>query len=661
MLKYFFLIILCSVISFSQRDVKDFAIHLTAKIDSSNNYKIELNWQHDPQAIYYTVYRKGLNDKKFELVHEIDDNVDSFVDSSINFQKDRIYEYKVDKYGEWLNPNSNKEEDFMGWGYISVGIEYQQKQIFDKILLLVDEFIYGQLESEINAFKKDLIADRWDVLIKTVPREENFDFEKVSQTKELVLNVYETNPDLRTILVLGRVPIPFSGFYTPDGHAPDNRGAWPCDSYYADVDGIWSDDTISAFVPNFEWHTNTKGDGKFDNNFIPSDIEFEIARIDFFDLPFFEDDEITLFRKYFQKNSEQRHGRIDHPKEAIIDDGFEFAHNEMFASSPWMNFSAILGRESISYNIGMRSVLQERKFMLTSAIASGAISNIYLRAYAPDYAENNQYGIIGQFFGSYAIEWFTTNNMLRSALASQPSFLASYWGCRPYWYLHHMGLGKTIGYSYKLSHNNEGLYESNQDEDHLRQVHVTLQGDPTLRLFRNPPPQNVVAFYNPNAEPDRVRISWDRNSPNEKYFVYYSEHLDSTFRRLNTFPINDNEFFHFGVEQEAGHWFVSSLLLENVNSGSFWNESIGSWADVVSSIDEILFESYYDRFTNKLITDFKTGNEIRIFNSLGIEVVQGEVDSHGEFQINQNLPPGPYFIKSVNGAKHQFSKFMISL
>ena len=68
--------------------------------------------------------------------------------------------------------------------------------------------------------------------------------------------------------------------------------------------------------------------------------------------------------------------------------------------------------------------------------------------------------------------------------------LASAWGGRPHWFFHPMGLGEPIGVAAKLSQNNRSLYAGQNFG--TRYTHVTLLGDPSLRMHPVIPPASVA-------------------------------------------------------------------------------------------------------------------------------------------------------------------------
>lgn len=70
--------------------------------------------------------------------------------------------------------------------------------------------------------------------------------DKVTNVKSKIKTWADTRQDSNLVVfLLGRVPVPYSGDIAPDGHQNDHRGAWPCDGYYACLEGIWTDNTVN--------------------------------------------------------------------------------------------------------------------------------------------------------------------------------------------------------------------------------------------------------------------------------------------------------------------------------------------------------------------------------------------------------------------------------
>jgi hypothetical protein len=106
---------------------------------------------------------------------------------------------------------------------------------------------------ELQQFERDLIGEGYRVVLQTVdrvpvPRVRPADTNPatiqalfgpwksaVIGVKNSIRAAYATNPDLRNIILVGHVPVPYSGKDPSDGHdniAPyEHQGAWPADVF----------------------------------------------------------------------------------------------------------------------------------------------------------------------------------------------------------------------------------------------------------------------------------------------------------------------------------------------------------------------------------------------------------------------------------------------
>ena len=201
------------------------------------------------------------------------------------------------------------------------------------VLLLIDSRIQDSLITSINRLKNDLYNEGWDVMQLIVDKNAT-----VPQVKDLILNQKALNPKLKTLFIIGHVIVPYAGNDAYDGH-PDHIGAWPADSYYADLDGTWTDDSVDNTDAGRTENKNSIGDGKFDQAYIPSDLELEVGRVDFFNMPAFSKNEIQLLRQYFDKDHKFRTGQIKARRRGVVLDNFNF-QNEGFAQSGYRACSA---------------------------------------------------------------------------------------------------------------------------------------------------------------------------------------------------------------------------------------------------------------------------------------------------------------------------------
>ena len=85
-----------------------------------------------------------------------------------------------------------------------------------------------------------LTGDGWTVIRRDVSRTDS-----AANIKSVIQSEYARDPArVRSVFLFGHIPVPYSGNLNPDGH-PDHQGAWPTDAYYGDMDGTWTDNSIS--------------------------------------------------------------------------------------------------------------------------------------------------------------------------------------------------------------------------------------------------------------------------------------------------------------------------------------------------------------------------------------------------------------------------------
>ena len=212
-----------------------------------------------------------------------------------------------------------------------------------KVLLVVDNRFQSLLASHLTQFKQDLIGDGWQIQ----GNEFVSSTDPVTSVKQKIVNAYAaSSQQLKSVILIGHVPVPRSGdaVHQGDGHSGlgDNHGgAWVADSYYGDMTTYaanqgWTDATVTVTqaiqgLRDIE-NQNTPGDGKFDQRFIPSDIELPVGRIDFNKLgttigivqtqfPGLSatQAEAYLLQRYFQKDHDYRLRLFEAARVARID------------------------------------------------------------------------------------------------------------------------------------------------------------------------------------------------------------------------------------------------------------------------------------------------------------------------------------------------------
>ncbi len=542
---------------------------------------VYLSWEPDSNAKEYIIVRKLKEAPKFiDTLAVLNSMAISYIDENVS--EGVSYEYGIFRNAEFLYEEGGETKTFyyQGYGYINVGIELEAVEKRGNVLLLVDNTVAPLLQDKLERFKMDLAGDGWGVIAYEVPRAERFNPKAVRNVKELILNTYHRlNTDLRTVVLFGRVPVPYSGNYAIDGHFEDHSGAWPTDVYYGELNGRWTDDSTTYNVTGYEPRIyNIPYDGKFDQTIVPTEIELEVGRIDMLGLKYYEDDEnsrseIDLLEIYLDKNHDYRHKKIQTPHRAIIDDRWGLVTSEAWGANPLSNFTSLLGKSNVETG-RIRSKLEEEGYLFLWGGSQGAFNNLWDVAYAHEYAAGNQYGVFTFYFGSLFADWDVRDNMLRSAIASSPSILTSAFMGRPFWFIHHMGLGGTIGYSTIVTQNNFSTYPSTAAEGR-RSNHIALIGDPTLRMHIVEPPSSLSAVESGEV----INLSW--LLPSEiplGYHIYRSANAYGPYIRLNEEITTENQFAD--IEPLGGHavYMVRAIVLEEAASGTYYNLSQGIFA-----------------------------------------------------------------------------------
>ena len=151
-----------------------------------------------------------------------------------------------------------------------------------RILILCESATYNSLALEIIRYAKDIHnAYGCAVLVYSI------NGGSYSDIKELIKENYEPDaPFLSGVVLVG--DIPSAKFYCPRYYDKHNQQEWaadnfPCDYYYMDLDGVWSDED---------------GDGSFDQHTGNIKPEIFVGRIQLN----YPSDRIKLLRAYFDKN-----------------------------------------------------------------------------------------------------------------------------------------------------------------------------------------------------------------------------------------------------------------------------------------------------------------------------------------------------------------------
>ncbi len=465
-----------------------------------------------------------------------------------------------------LNPGEEYgyliKKDFFGEGVITMGLEIPAVHERGRCLIAIDDTLTIPLQLEIAQLIDDLAMDGWEVDTINVPRTEG-----VVAVKSMVVDWYDANyNNSQTLFILGHVAVPYSGNNAHDGHS-DHQGAWAADLFYGEIDGNWTDATVNNTSPAREANKNIPGDGKYDQTNIPTSVEIEVGRVDFYNLPAFPDNEIELTRQYLNKSHAFKIGDKDYPRRGLVENNFA-GFTEGFGQSGWRNFSTMFGGDSVSIQ-DYNTVLETEKYLCsyacgpgsyTSASGVGTTNNLWV-------AKDIQ-TVFTLTFGSYFGDWDSQNNFLRAALGSG-DVLTNAWAGRPVWQMYHMALGKHIGFSAKATQNATGFIFSQGFSS--TDAHIALMGDPTLRLHAVKRVENLTAAFS-NGD---INLSWE-NSPHATHGYFIYKKVNGAEWELMEEFYTSNTFVDPCVDANTDYdYMVKTIRLELTGSGTYFNTSLG--------------------------------------------------------------------------------------
>jgi hypothetical protein len=543
-------IILLSGNNYSQT-CQDASVELSAMVQASPP-RITLNWVASTTTTDYIVYRKLKTGTAWgTAIDTLAGTEAQYIDSTVVVGES--YEYKVTRIGT----------NYSGYGYINAGIEVPAIEERGILILVVDSTFTEPLSSELERLKNDFEGDGWKVIRCNVSRTA-----AVTAVKALIVSAYNINPaGTRAVFLFGHVPVPYSGNINPDGH-PDHKGAWPADVYYAEMNGNWTDATVNNTVASDPRNHNIPGDGKFDQSILPSDVELQIGRVDFSNMPAFTSSEEQLLKNYLDKDHAYRNKEFTAIHRGVIDDNFGYFSGEAFAASGWKNLGPLVDPANV-IAADYFTTMTGDSYLWSYGCGGGWYQGASGIGTTADFANADLQGVFTMLFGSYFGDWDTQDNFLRAPLA-QGKTLTNAWSGRPHWQFHHMALGENIGYDVRVSQNNSSLYFANYG---ARFIHIALMGDPTLRNDIVAPVSDVIA----TTTGINANISWTA-SPETVigYFIYMKNDTMTDYIRLNQNPVTGTSYTDSCLLYPGVYtYMVRALIIQSSPCGTYYNLSQG--------------------------------------------------------------------------------------
>jgi len=579
------LLLLFAVLFLTQRSdsqsTQDYTVQVNVIVHSAQP-SLEFNWPADTAATNFTVSRKLATSISWNIIANLPGSETGFTDTTLALGD--AYEYRITKMSGGIT----------AFAYTYSGIETPAIEHRGILILLVDSVFSSPLLNELNTLENDLAGDGWFVIRHEVSRTDS-----VPAIKNLIVNDYNANPaEVKAVFILGHVPVPYAGAINPDGHG-DHYGAWPADVYYGEVNNTWTDVSVNATSASRQQNINIPGDGKFDQSVIPGDVELEVGRVDFFDLPSFSSSEEELMRKYLEKDHAYRNKLFITRPRALVDDNFGVFGGEAFGSNGW-RLSSLVGSDSVSA-LDYFGSLNTECFQWSYGCGGGSYTSCGGVGSTSDFTSDSVQTIFSMLFGSYFGDWDSQDNFMRSSLASGTALTCS-WAGRPHWQYHHMALGENIGYSARITQNNNGTYVYNFP---ARSIHIALMGDPTLRMHIIAPPSALTASVAPG---DQALLAWNP-SPDSVlgYYVYRLDTSTGFYTRINPGIVNTTIFYDASPLNNANHYMVRSVRLEHSASGTYYNlsEGITDSVSILLGTAEIINPfSHLMVFPNPVLSEF---------------------------------------------------------
>ncbi|MCB0763823.1 MAG: hypothetical protein KDB84_03900, partial [Flavobacteriales bacterium] len=567
------LVLLLSFSAWSQTSSERAAVQLTATVQKSPA-RITVNWTSLSSTSSITIHRKLRGASSWgSAIATPSSSATSYQDNSVSVGV--AYEYKVTRVSAGVT----------GTGYLCSGIEVPMTAYRGKMILLVDNTLAPSLSSELARLEKDLKADGWAVLRSDVSRTAS-----VSSVRNTVISHYNSDPtNVKAVFIVGHVPVPYSGNTAPDGHG-SHQGAWPCDGYYGELNGTWTDNSVNVQGAQNPKNNNIPGDGKFDQSNFPSDLELQVGRVDMYDMPAFSASEVQLMKNYLDRAHDFKFKNWVPQDRAMIFDNLQWVSNPL-AASAWRALAPMVGPANITapyqYGPAFHTLVNGQSYLWTYSSGGGlqeyvgndvtfnGADNIGTTAnYA---AASTMGGVFNMAFGSYFGDWDNKNNYLRAPLARGEA-LTNCWSSIPGWYFHHMGLGDNIGYSAWITMNNASQYTPLTDgwQGSIGRSHLGLMGDPSLRLRMVKPPSNLAVSNSGGL----ASFSWTASSEAVAgYYIYRIDASTGAITSVNSSPVTGTTYQNGAVPFVAGQeYMVRAMKVQVDPSGSYENLSMGAIA-----------------------------------------------------------------------------------
>ncbi len=453
-----------------------------------------------------------------------------------------------------------------------------------RVLLAVEEGMASRIRPELDQLRVDLAGDGWVVEEWKAPRHDPKPASRyrarLRSVKDRIRTFRNEDPSaLCAALLVGNVVIPYSGLRAEDGHVrpgDDHRGAWPCDAWFGDLDGQWKDSAVSHQNRTHAVASNLPGDGKFDEDNLPSPLEVAVGRIDFSGLGSLERGldrlrggrslEAERLRRYLRRNHEYRMGRARYASRALIGNYLPPSHHSIGEGLALEVACGLFGHLE-------EGVVEEDCFGAESpalfgflAGQGGSSSLASGRYHSRDMGRRDSapQAAFLMLYGSWIADWNLADSFLKASLCGASGTLAAIATTQVPWNLSAMALGDPLARSYLHTANHSPRPPSRS---------LAVLGDVTLRLHPVAPPQDLAW----DRDEEGVALSWREPGEGEEpsaWTVHRGSSQEGPFRRISGDRLLRESRFADPLPSASEPWYaVRRVVRQPAPGGEYLNPS----------------------------------------------------------------------------------------
>jgi hypothetical protein len=453
-------------------------------------------------------------------------------------------------------------------GHLVTGQEIDATGHRGHVVAVVEDNVATTLAVELQQLQEDLINDGWSATRIDRPRALGWaDQSGVQQLREAIQTTYNlaaTDDKPTQLWLLGHLPVARAGLNAqpPDDHE-ENRGAYGADAYYADVDGTWTDEGTAP--PDLRpFHDHGPNDGRYDNDFLPSDVEMGFGRVDFAELTGI--DEVDAMRTYLRRRHELRTGATD------IGNRTAFGTNGFVDSVEmgWRQHAGMLGAELTT------AISLEEMKAASGSVVAWVRDNGPLRVFSqnlevpnlPDHEAIGSQALLWSSDQSYFGLWAEPDAPIRGLLTTPGILTGFLWNVGPKHILVELGTGAPMGDCVRTTilHDDSAAFgrpaRRYDDQEVFRRTNITLIGDPTMTIFSLAPATVATA----TATSSGVRIQAEGATT-----IRIDRATGDCWVQVGR---GDASGVVIGDGDVADRYRVRAISLDRTGSGSVWNASL---------------------------------------------------------------------------------------